>query len=198
MSTASPRQTEHDIHPLFTARWSPRAFTGEPIDPATVLSFLEAARWAPSAMNAQPWRFVYGIQGSEGFERIFGSLMEFNKAWAQRASALIVVISAKRWTAPGQTEARDFPTHSLDTGAAWAYLALQAQAAGWHAHAMGGFDRVALAAALEVPADYQLEAVVAVGRLGDKSLLSEALQAREQPSPRRPLAELAAEGRFSF
>jgi len=192
------RQTEYEIDPQFTARWSSRAYTGEPIPEATLLSFIEAARWAPSAFNAQPWRFIYGIQETPGFEAIYGSLNEFNKGWTNRASALIAIVSAKRWQQPGSSTAADFPTHSLDTGAAWGYLALQAQAAGWNAHGIGGFDREALRAALGVPADFHVEAVVAIGRKGDKSVLPEALQAREQPSPRKPLAEIAAPGRFSF
>ncbi|WP_077035872.1 nitroreductase family protein [Pelomonas sp. KK5] len=196
---AAVRQTEYEIHPQFTARWSSRAFTGEPIPEATLLAFIEAARWAPSAFNAQPWRFVYGVQETPGFEAIFGALNEFNQGWARRASALIAVLSATRWQAPGSSTAADFPSHSLDTGAAWGYLALQAQAAGWNAHGIGGFDRQKLREALAVPAEFHIEAVVAIGRQGeDKSFLPESLQAREQPSPRKPLAEIAAAGRFSF
>jgi len=192
------RQTEHDIHPQFTARWSSRAFTAEPLPEATLLSFIEAARWAPSSFNAQPWRFVYGLQGTAGFEAIFGALNEFNRGWAQRASALIAIVSAKRWQAPGASAPSEISSHSLDTGAAWGYLALQAQAAGWNAHGIGGFDRQALREVLGVPEDFHIEAVAAIGRPGDKSILPEALQAREQPSLRRPLAEIAAAGRFSF
>lgn len=192
------RETEYDIHPQFTARWSARAFTAEPIAESTLLSFVEAARWAPSSFNAQPWRFVYGLAGTAGFEAIFGTLNEFNRGWALRASALIAILSARRWQAPGASAPQDFPTHSLDTGAAWGYLALQAQAAGWNAHGIGGFDRQALRAALGVPEDFHVEAVVAIGRPGDKSILPEALRGREQPSLRKPLAEIAAAGRFSF
>lgn len=192
------RQTEHDIHPQFTARWSARAFTAEVLPEATLLSFIEAASWAPSSFNAQPWRFVYGLQGTAGFEAIFGALKEFNQSWAHRASALVAVISAKRWVAPGASAPSDISSHSLDTGAAWGFLALQAQAAGWNAHGIGGFDRQVLREALAVPEDFHLEAVVAIGRQGDKSILPEALQARERPSLRRPLAEIAAAGRFSF
>lgn len=192
------RQTEYEIHPQFTARWSSRAFTAEVISEPTLLSFIEAARWAPSSGNLQPWRFIYGIQGQAGFDEILATLKELNRNWAQRASALIAIVSARRWQAPGATAATEIGSHSLDTGAAWGYLALQAQAAGWNAHGIGGFDRQALREALAVPADFHVEAVVAIGRKGDKSFLPESLQAREQPSPRKPLAEIAAAGRFSF
>lgn len=192
------RQTEYDIHPQFTARWSSRAFTGEPIPEPMLLSFIEAARWAPSSFNAQPWRFIYGIQETAGFDAIFGALNEFNRGWAQRASALIAIVSATRWVPPGASAPAEIATHSLDTGAAWGYLALQAQAAGWNAHGIGGFDRAALREALAVPAEFHIEAVVAIGRQGDRSILPESLQAREQPSLRKPLSEIAAAGRFDF
>lgn len=196
--SSSPRQTEYPIDPQFTARWSPRAFTGEAMPQATLMSLFEAARWAPSASNSQPWRFIYGHRGSAGFDAIFGSLVPFNQDWAQRASALVAVVSqAERLSHDGK-EMRPQAWHSFDTGCAWGYLALQAQLAGWHAHGMGGFDRAALSAALGVPPGYQVEAVVAIGKLGDPALLPEALREREIPSQRLPLATLVAEGRFSF
>ncbi len=195
---SSVRQPGYPIDAVFTDRWSPRAFTGEPIDEPTLLSFLEAARWAPSAFNAQPWRFVYGRRDTPAWTPIFESLVEFNRGWAQRASALVAVISARQWVPPGKSAPEPIKTHAFDTGAAWASLALEATKAGWYTHGMAGFDADALRARLQVPDTHQIEAVVAIGRLGDKSVLPEGLQARELPSQRRPLAEIAAEGRFSF
>lgn len=195
---APSRQSGHPIDPLFTRRWSPRAFTGESIDEGTLLSFLEAARWAPSGYNAQPWRFIYGRRGTPGWQPIFESLSEYNAGWAQRAAALIAILSRTRWVPPGKSEAQPLATHSFDAGAAWASLAFQATLSGWHAHGIGGFDKARLRASLGIPDDYALEAVIAVGRLGDKSVLPEALQAREAPNARLPLAELAADGRFAF
>ncbi|MEJ6005654.1 nitroreductase family protein [Paucibacter sp. AS339] len=194
----STRIAEYPIHSQFTERWSPRALSGEAIARETLLSFFEAARWAPSSSNVQPWRFVYGLAGTPAFDAIFASLVPFNQDWAVRASALVAVISAKNWPKREGSETKPFGSHSFDTGSAWMSLALQAHHAGWVAHAMGGFDAARLRQALAVPEDHQLEAVVAIGKPGDKALLPEALQAREEASTRKPLAEIVAEGRFSF
>jgi nitroreductase len=192
------RTTEHDIHALFLDRWSPRAFTGETIDEATLHRFFEAARWAPSSFNSQPWRFIYGRRDTLHWQPIFDALSESNRLWAGRASVLIAVVSATTWVPPGKTDRQPLGSHSFDTGAAWASLAFQATHAGWHAHGMGGFDRDRLRANLAVPEDHRLEAVVAIGKRADKSVLPESLQLREQPNQRRPLGELVAEGRFGF
>lgn len=192
------RQSDHPIDPLFTQRWSPRAFSGEPIPEAALLSLLEAARWAPSAFNAQPWRFIYGRNGTPSWQPIFDNLVEFNRGWAHRAAALIVVLSQKRYLPPGAAESQANSSHSFDAGAAWASLAFQATLSGWHAHGLGGFNRDGVRQALGIPDDYAIEAVIAIGRLGDKASLPEALQERESPSGRRPLTELVADGRFAF
>ena len=95
-------------------------------------------------------------------------------------------------------ERKSLPTHSFDAGAAWASLALQASLAGWHAHAMAGYDPARLRLAIGVPEDFAIEAVVAIGRMGAAELLPEKLRAREAPSARLPLAAIAAQGRFVF
>ncbi len=196
MSTS--REPQYPIDPLFTRRWSPRAFTGEAIEPAQLLGLLEAARWAPSAMNAQPWRFIYARRDTPAWAPLLDVLVEGNQVWAKNAAALILVLSRKRWVPPGKSEPQAIGSHSFDAGAAWASLALQTTLAGWHAHAMGGFDRERARSTYAIPDDYATEAVVAIGRLGERSLLPEALQAREQPSPRLPLEAIVAEGRFAF
>ena len=194
----SSRHPQHPIDPLFTRRWSPRAFTGETISHAELMQCIEAARWAPSASNSQPWRFIYALRDTPAWAPVFDTLIEFNRDWAHRAAALIVVLSRTHWIAPGYSEQRALPAHSFDAGAAWANLALQATQSGWHAHAMAGFDRELLRANLQVPEGYAIEAVVAIGRMGDKNVLSEALAERETPSQRLPLTAIAAEGRFAF
>lgn len=195
---SAARQAQFDIHPVFTQRWSPRAFTGETIDRDTLMSFFEAARWAPSAFNAQPWRFVYGIQGSEAFGTLLAGLMPMNQVWAQKASALVAVISATQFTPPGKDAPAPLGTHSFDTGAAWASLAIQASLKGWFTHGMAGINGEALRATLGVPAAFKIEAVIAIGKQADKSQLPEAYQARELPSGREPLSKLVAEGQFKF
>jgi nitroreductase len=192
------RTADHPIAPQFLARWSPRAFSGETLPESKLLQFLEAARWAPSGFNAQPWRFIWGRAGTPAWQPIFSTLSAYNQGWARRASALVLVLSQQRWVAPGQAEAQDNRTHAFDAGAAWGHLALQISLSGWFAHGIGGFDRDAARAALGVPEGYSLHAVIAIGKLGDKALLPEALQARETPNSRLPLSALAAEGRFAF
>ena len=195
MTTRTP---EHPANPQFLQRWSPRAFTGKPLPKPELMSMFEAARWAPSTSNTQPWRFVYGLAGSEGFDAIFRTLMPFNQAWAHRASALIAVLSATSSVAPGGTEAKPSPNHAFDTGAAWMSLALQAHQLGWCTHAMGGFDKAALREALGVPEAFAVQCVVAVGEQGDKAALDAALQAREAPNGRQPLSAMVCEGRFTL
>jgi nitroreductase len=194
--TASVRTPDHPIADVFTARWSPRAFTDATMTEAELLGLLEAARWAPSGFNAQPWRFIYALRGDEGWQAIADAIMPFNKAWAEKASALVIVASATRFTPPGKTEASDNGSHAFDAGAAWGYLALQAHMSGWASHAMGGFDRAAMAAAVKLPEGHVLHAAVAIGKQGEASSLPEALQAREVPSPRLPLSEIAVRGGF--
>ncbi|KAF1066433.1 MAG: malonic semialdehyde reductase RutE [Pseudomonas citronellolis] len=196
--SVNPRVAAHLIDPQFINRCSPRAFTPTPIDELTVLSFIDAARWAPSAFNSQPWRFLFARRDTPNWQRYLNLLGEFNRGWAQHASALVVVLSKTLFAPPGSTEEKPAPSHTLDTGAAWGFLALQASLSGWHTHGMAGFDRDLARSELKIPAEYDIHAVIAIGKLGDKSSLSESLQAREVPSPRRPLAQLAAEGDFSL
>jgi nitroreductase len=196
MITHNGREAHHSVDPLFLERWSPRAFTGEAIPVEEFLTILEAARWAPSAFNAQPWRFIYALRDTPQWEPILGLLNEFNRSWAADAAALIIIVSKSTLRPPGADADVPSHTHSFDTGAAWAHIALQATRSGWHAHGMAGFDRDRAFAELHVPAGYRVEAAAAIGRRGDKSILPEALQAREMPSPRQPLADIAFEGNF--
>ncbi|MBV2135019.1 nitroreductase family protein [Pseudomonas sp. MAP12] len=192
------RVATHAIDPQFIERWSPRAFTGENIPEATLLGFIEAARWAPSAYNSQPWRFLYARRDSADWSRYLNLLIEFNRGWAQHASALLVIVSKTRFVAPGKSEEQPAPSHAFDTGAAWGFFALQAHLAGWHTHAMTGFDKDLARRELKIPDGYEVQAMVAVGKRGDAASLPEALQARETPSPRLALEAIAAEGDFSL
>jgi nitroreductase len=196
--SANPRVAEYAIHPQFTERWSPRAFTGEAIPEETLLSFFEAARWAPSAYNSQPWRFLYARRDTPNWERFLGLLNEFNRGWAQHASALVIILSKTTLLRASSGEEVPFPSHSFDAGAAWAYLALQATNAGWHAHGMAGIDREGIQRELKVPAAFRVELAVAIGKLGDKASLPESLQGRELPSPRLTVEELAVAGPYTF
>jgi nitroreductase len=195
-AVARSRSPQHPIEALFHERWSPRAFTGEEIPVETLMGLFEAARWAPSAMNAQPWRFVYARRGTAAFDRLLAALVPANQAWASRASALVAVVTAELMVLPGKPAPVPNASRSFDAGAAWAQLALQAQRWGWSTHAMGGFDRERAAAALALPPAHAVEVFVAVGRRGDPSGLPDWAKEREQQSDRRPLAELVFEGTF--
>lgn len=194
----TPRVADYAIHEQFINRWSPRAFDGSPIEEQTLLSFFEAARWAPSAYNSQPWRFLYARRDTPNWERFLGLLNEFNRNWAQHASALVIVISKTTFVAPGASEESPALWHTFDAGSAWGYFALQASIDGWHTHGMAGFDQDLTRKELNIPEGYALHAAVAVGKLGDKATLPEYLQAREAPSPRKPVSQIAAEGGFSL
>jgi nitroreductase len=190
------RVPDHPAHRIFVDRWSPRGFSTEAIPEAELLTFFEAARWAPSSYNSQPWRFLYALRGQKEFETFLAPLVEFNRGWATHAAALVYVISKTTFVPAGKTEAVFTRTHSFDAGAAWANFANQAAVSGWVAHGMSGFDVAAAAQALGVPDGFAVEIVAAVGRKGDGGHLPDALKSREKPSPRLPVAELAAAGLF--
>src|SRR5262245_45087446 len=196
MTTANSRSTEYPIDPLFLERWSPRSFTGALMSEYDLMTILEAARWAPSAFNSQPWRFIYARRDTEHWARLLGLLSQSNQLWAKNASVLIILVSKTTMLPRGADKEVPSLTHSLDAGAAWCSLALQAHLSGWAAHGMAGFDRQRAAAELRVPEGYRVEAAIAIGKRGDKSLLPEAQQAREHPNGRVPLSALVHDGRF--
>ena len=196
MTIANSRTADYPIDPMFLERWSPRAFTGEPISETDLLTMLEAARWAASSYNAQPWRFIYARRDTPHWDKFLGLLVPHNQSWAKEAAALVILVSRSLMRLPGADKDVPSPTHSFDAGTASGYFALQAHKMGWFTHGMVGFDRDRAFADLNVPEDYTVEAAYAVGRLGDPSKLPEALQAREHPSARLPLTLLAFEGGF--
>lgn len=190
----SARQPDFPVDPQFVSRWSPRAFGPTSMSETQVMSLLEAARWAPSASNHQPVRFAWGLRGDAAFQAIHAGLMGFNAVWTEKAAALVAVASKPVVEKAG--EVTENVWHAFDAGAAWMSMALQAQAMGLVAHAMGGFEAKLLAPALHLPEGYVIHAVVAFGTQGDADDLPEKLQAREYPSGRRPVAEVAGHGRF--
>ncbi|MCX8999481.1 nitroreductase family protein [Rhizobiaceae bacterium BDR2-2] len=196
MTETNSRQAEYSVDPLFLNRWSPRAFTGEAVPEKDLLTILDAARWAPSAFNSQPWRFVYGIKGTPAFDTLLGLLNDFNQSWAKDAGAVVVLLSKTHLLPPGASAEVPSYSHTLDAGAAWGIAALQATRLGYFTHGMTGvhFDKVQ--ETLGVPDGHRAELAFVVGKRGDKSKLPEGLAAREEPSPRKPLAELAFEGSF--
>jgi nitroreductase len=193
----SDRQPDHPIDPLFLERWSPRAFDGSAVPDADLMAMFEAARWAPSAFNSQPWRFCYAKRGDADWERFVSLLIPWNQGWAKSASVLVYILSDslpftdKETGAPATSH-----THSFDAGAAWVSLALQATRLGYLAHGMSGIQHDLARAALRIPERYRLEAACAIGRLGDPATLDEKLRAREHPSGRKAIADFVFRGDF--
>lgn len=168
------------------ARWSPRAFSHKPVSREDLKKIFEAGRWAASSYNEQPWRFLVGHRGDATYQKIFDSLVEFNQGWAK--SAPVLILSAARKTFAHNGAANHFAIH--DTGAATAYLVLQANALGLHAHSMAGFDPQKARAAFGIPDTFHIGAVTALGHLGDVESLPEGLREQElSPRQRKPLAE---------
>lgn len=186
------RSPAHEVLDPLVERWSPRAMSGEPITDEELNRLFEAARWAPSSYNGQPWRFLYARRGGDHWERFFGLLGDFNQSWCDRAAVLVVVVSRDTFEWNGKP-AR---THSFDTGAAWQNLALQGTAIGLVVHGMQGFDYDRAREELGVPDDHTVEAMIAVGRPGELDDLDPDLREKEQPSQRKPIEEIAFEGRF--
>ncbi|WP_218054319.1 nitroreductase family protein [Phenylobacterium immobile] len=190
------RAAHHDIAPFFLERWSPRAFLDEAISEDALMSLFEAARWAPSAGNGQPWRFVYARRGAPAWDGALDALVDSNQIWAKHAAVLIFAISDLKRARPNG-ELVDNPTSAFDTGAAWGYLALQAHHLGLAAHGMGGFDRNKAAIACGVDQSrFQVLLAIAAGRPGGPDLLPEDLRARETPSGRKPVSDFVFEGKL--
>lgn len=181
------RTPEHPIDPLFADRWSPRSFSGEAVPDSVLQSAFEAARWAPSALNAQPWRFVIARPGDARWDAFVAFLLPRNRLWAERASALVLILSHR--FAERRGEIVENSSHSFDAGAAWANFAHQALLLGWHTHGIGGFDKAAAREALQIPDDYAIEAIVALGRQGSLDTLDPEFHATEAPNARRPIGE---------
>ncbi len=186
------RKPEHKINPLILSRWSPRSMTGEEISDEELMSLFEAARWAPSSYNNQPWRFIYAKRNTKHWDKIFNLMVEFNQSWTKNAAVLVVFISNKNFEHNNNPSV----THSFDTGAAWENLALQAETMGFVTHGMQGFDYEKARKELEIPEDYSVEAMVAIGKRGRKEDLPKEMQERESPSVRKPLKDIIMEGKF--
>jgi nitroreductase len=188
------RQTEYPIERLLVDRWSPRAMSGESIAPDELMRLFEAARWAPSSFNAQPWHALYARRETEHWPTFFNLLVDANKAWAKEAAALVLFISRKNF----EHDEEPSVTHSYDCGAAWENFALQGFSQGLVVHGMEGFDYERARYELMVPAEFEIQAMAAIGKPGNPATLPEKLRARETPNDRRKVGESVCEGRFRF
>jgi nitroreductase len=188
------RTADYPIDNLFLDRWSPRAMTGEAIPKETLMPLFEAARWAPSSYNGQPWRFLYAHRDTEHWKLFFDLLGDFNQNWAKNAAVLVLFISRTHFDFNGEPSV----THSFDTGAAWDNLALQGWLRGLVVHGMQGFDYERARTALNIPEEFQVEAMCAIGRPADPATLPAELREKEAPSDRRKLPQIICEGPFCF
>ena len=181
--------TVPEVHELIRARWSPRAFSDRPVNDKDLKTILEAARWAASSYNEQPWRFLVARKSDPAaFKTFLDLLMPLNQAWAKAAPVLIITAAKKTFSHNGS------PNHYglHDTGQALAHLFLQATALGLHAHGMGGFDHERARRELGIPDDYEVGAAVALGYVGSPDQLDERYRQSELAKRvRKPLSETA-------
>jgi len=184
------RKADHPIDSLFLDRWSPRAMSGEPLAESELMTLFEAARWAPSASNLQPWRIFYAMRDTPEWPLFFGLLKESNQVWCRNAAALLVFASVSVNPKTGTP----LKTHSYDTGSAWVSVALQGSLKGLVVHGMAGFDYEHARQRLNIPGDWKVEAMAAVGRPGRVEDLPENLRAREVPSTRQPITDFIFRG----
>ncbi len=180
------RERSAEADAMFIDRWSPRAFLSDPIDPRLIEMLLEAARWAPSCMNEQPWRFVY-TKTAQDHELFVSALQEKNQVWAKNAPVVMFIFAKKTFEQSGAPNKWAL----FDCGAAWLSIALQARKLGLYSHAMAGFIPEKVFEVTNVPADhFDVAAAVVIGKRTDKSTLPDQLQQRESPSMRKPLRDL--------
>jgi len=186
------REPDAEVDMAFVQRWSARSLSTEPLLPSQVKSLFEAARWAPSASNLQPWLFIYADdEATLALARPI--LRDGNRRWADRAPLLIFLFA--RRTNPTTGEVNRLA--AFDTGAAWMSLALQAHNLGLVAHAMGGIHLVRAYEILGVPSEeYECLCAIAVGRRAAPEHLPDDLRARETPSARKETGEFALRGAF--
>jgi nitroreductase len=180
-------RTEHDVLPVIRQRFSTRAFSSQVLPEAELLTLFEAAAWAPSAMNEQPWRYRYALRGTSAFDHLWGLLNTGNQPWAKNAAALVARSVKTTLERNGQ------PNHSRlhDLGLANAQLLMQATSMDIYGHLMGGFDHARAQQELGLdPAEEEVFCILALGRLTSPDTLVEPFRTRElTPRSRRPLRE---------
>lgn len=185
--SSSNRTSEFDVHPLILSRWSPRAMSGESITYEELMTLFEAARWAPSCFNDQPWKFYYATKESPKWNDVFSLLVEFNQSWCKNASTLIILTSQKVFSHNGKPNRNGIS----DAGAAWENLALQASSMGLIARGMGGYDVDKARLFLNLNEDTEIVQMIAIGKPGGKEMLPAELQEKEFASDRKALQEIS-------
>lgn len=180
-------QHDHPIQDVLKNRWSPRAFDEKPVEKEELMSLLEAARWAASSFNEQPWRFIYAHKGSPDYDKILSSINEFNQTWAQKAPVLLVGLAKKTFSANGKPNKHSW----YDLGAAIAQLTMEATTRDLYLHQMAGFYSEKIQSGFELNEDIEPVVAIALGYLGDAETLPSNLASKEeQPQQRKTLEEL--------
>jgi nitroreductase len=187
---SNPAIPDHPVHDLIRERWSPRAFSSRPVEREKLHSLFEAARWASSAANQQPWQFIFATkENEEDHARLASILFERNAVWAQQAPVLILAV-AKLYETPGKESVSYY-----DTGLAVGNLVTQAVELGLSTHQMGGFDPEKARELLNIPEGYNPITMIAVGYSDNPEILPDHLREREvAPRTRKPLADFVFEG----
>ncbi|EPZ43383.1 nitroreductase family protein [Alicyclobacillus acidoterrestris] len=178
------RHADYPIDSLYLNRWSPRAFSDKKVSRETLYTILEAARFAPSASNIQPWRFIVA-QTEEELATFSEFIAPGNRVWTDNNVPAFILLLADKYRPNGELN----PYYAFDAGAAWQSLALQASQLGLVTHALGGFSKDKAREVLQIPDQYEVLTLIALGYQGDKNRLPKELQEREAPNDRRPLSE---------
>ena len=190
------REAEYPADTIFIDRWSPRSLSPDLSDKELMILF-EAARWTPSSNNGQPWRFLYAKNGTEEWNVFYDLLGDFNKIWCKNAAYLIVLLSRKNFEAEGDEKEEFDRHHSFGAGSAWMSLALQAKMKGWIAHGMAGFDADKTRKVLEIPDNYHVDCMIAVGKQGEiEKSIPERMQKYEKPYDRKKVKDIAYKCKF--
>lgn len=189
--------SDYPLTELLAARWSPRAFAETPVEEEKLRGVLEAARWAASSSNVQPWRFLVTRRGTEAFDKLRACLAEGNKPWTVQVPVLILTLTDTVLPAKGEKPATENRYALHDLGLAVGNLTVQATASGLFLHQMAGFSADKAKAAFEIPEPYKPVSVIALGYLGDDEGLPEGLRERERaPRERKALTEIAFEAEW--
>lgn len=187
-----PAPTDHPVHEIIRERWSPRAFSEKPVPTEVLRSLFEAARWAPSSSNEQPWAFLVATKDDQpSHAKMLSTLVEFNQVWARYVPVLSIAVSELAFARSGKPNRNAF----YDTGAAVAYLSTEATARGLFVHQMAGFDPHKAIELFSIPSGWEPIAAFVIGYPGDPQSLPEKLRERElAPRTRKPLSDFVMSG----
>lgn len=189
---SSVRKSDYLIDSVFLDRWSPRAMSGENFSDEELMILFEAARWAPSAFNEQPWKFIYAHKETPDWTRFFSLLDEWNQSWCKNAGVLVCLIASKKFAKTDKLNRNALS----DAGAAWENLALQGSLKGYVVHGMAGYNVEKARGVLKVSDDYEIVHMFAIGKPGNKDDLPEKAKLAERPNSRKPVSEFVFEGEF--